>query len=835
MLPSYSLPLAYGDTTMNLVDDVRFGARMLRRTPGFTIVAVLTLALGIGANTAIFSIVNSVLLAPLPFPNPDRLVIIRNTLNGQTYPGPSPADGLDYARLNHTLERMSMFDYWPKNVSGDGMEPQEMAVGLTPADYFETLGIKPLKGRLFTAQENTFGKHYVAVIAASFWHAHFADDPNILGRTLRINDEPYAIIGVVPDAIPIWMAGQRRAPAQIWTPFTPYAKFFDESLRGDRGVYNIARLKLGVTIQEAETDVNLVAGQLAQQYPIDKGVGVKITRLADERSGPLRASLVLLLGAVALILLIACSNVANLMLMRNSARQREFAVRAALGGARIDIIRPLFVESALLAVIGGAVAVFIASAGLAFLMHVRPDRLPQLATVSINTRVLFFTLTVSLVTTVLFGLWPAFATTRINIVDSLKDAGRSATAAPSRLRVRRLLVISEVAFALMLMIGAGLLLRSIALLQSQQLGFASDHLLRAHLYLPPARYRDSSSLTRFVDIFSERVRELPGVRAACITTLTPPWNNWRQEFSKPGQAVGVNDQLPLVNFGLTDEHFLDTFGIPVLHGRNFTAADAEQAPPVVLINQTLAHQFFANEDPIGKRIHLGHPGIAPATDSPVADSTVTIVGVVADTRNRGLDSPVEPQVIGLFRQTPALNFGFKELVVRSSVEPHAVTSAINDQLHRMDPDMPLAEVETIDEVITRMTSDRRFTTVLLGLFAALALVLAIIGVYGLIARMVVERTHEIGVRMALGAQYRDIIWLVTRPAVVMGVSGAVIGLAGAIGVCRLIRTMLFGISPTDPLTFIAGAGCLLLAVIAAAVVPARRAYRVDPMIALRQE
>lgn len=819
-----------------LVQDIRYGLRGLRNAPGFTIVAVITLSLGIGANTAIFSVVNAVMLSPLPFRDPDRLVVVRATEQGRSYPGPSPADGLDYARRNHTLEHFAMFDYWRKNVSGIGqMQPEEMPVGLTPAEYFETLGITPVMGRLFTADENQFGKHYVAVVSDTFWRDRYAADPQILGRTLRINDETYTVIGVVPDAIPLWMAQLAGMRAQIWTPMTPYANFFDESTRGARGMYNIARLKPGVTIEQAQADLDVIARQLAAEYPIDKEAGVRIERLADERSGPVRSSLLLLLGAVGLILLIACSNVANLLLVRNTARRREFAIRAALGGARADMIRQPLVESGLLAAIGGGVGVLLASIGQRAMLLVRPDRLPQLATAAMDARVLIFTTAVSIIITIVFGLSPALTAARVNVVEGLKEGGRASTAGVSRRRVRHLLVVSEVAFSLMLLIAAGLLVRSIARLQSQELGFRSDHLLHAHLYLPPVRYPDSPSLTRFVDAFAARVRALPGVRECTITSLVPPSNRWDQVFSVIGQPVSTAESLPSVSFGVADEHFVSTFGIPVLRGRNFAPADTPDRPTVALVNQTLVRRFFPSGDPIGKRVHLGQPGTNPIAGSPRASADLTIVGVIGDVRNHGLADPADPQLIALYRQMRALNFGFKELVVRTSQEPYAIRTAVADELRRMDPDMPLAEVSTVDDMVVQQTSDRRFTTLLLGMFAGLGVVLAIVGVYGVISYLVGERTHEIGVRMALGARHSTVIWLVMRPAIGMAAAGAALGLGGAWELRQLIDSVLFGVSTTDPPSYIGATTLMLAAIVAATAIPARRATRVDPVLALRDE
>jgi putative ABC transport system permease protein len=817
--------------------DVRYCFRTLRKAPGLTLVAVLTLALGIGANTAIFSIVNAVLLAPLPFPDPDRLVVLHAVDNGRTVAGPSPADLVDYARSNHTLEELAGYDYWRKNVSGIGgtQQAEEMFVGLVPSAYFDALRIRPLLGRLFRDEENEYGKHYVAVISSTFWRERYGSDQHVLGQTLRINDEPYTIIGVIPDVIPLWMNAWVGGKPQIWTPMAPYANYFAEASRGNRGLYTLARLKPGVTMQEAETDLNLVAAQLAQRYPVDKGVGVKLVPLADLRVGPLRPVLLLLTGAVGLILLIACSNVANLLLVRHSGRRREFALRAALGGPRKAIIRQLLVESFTLALLGGALGVLLASLGGRLVLALRPQQFLQLSETRLDMRVLLFSAALSLLTLVVAGLAPAFTAARVNLADALKDAGRTSSADAGRQRVRRWLVIAETGLSLMLMIAAGLLLQTILHLQHQELGFAPTHLLRGHLYAPPARYPDSPSLTHFVDGLRERVAAIPGVRDAAITTLFPPNNRWNQVCIVPGQPAPRTGELPLINFGVTDEHFLPTFGVPLLHGRNFTAADTETSMPVALINQAAARSFFPSDDPVGRTVHLGMPGHTPIPGSSELSADLMIIGVIGDTRNQGLRQPAAPQLIALYRQLPAVNFGFKDIVVRTAQEPLSVTSAIRDQLHGLDPDIPFAEVTTIEDIVARQTSDTRFTTVLLGLFAALGTVLAMIGVYGVISYAMAQRTQEIGIRIALGAQSAHVLWLALRPGIVIGALGAVLGGVGAAAARTVLSTLLFGISPLDPLTFAAAAGLLLCAVVAACAVPARRASRVDPIVALRCE
>ena len=823
----------------SLIQDARFGLRTLRRNRGFTAVAVLTLALGIGANTAIFCFVNAVLLSPLPFPDPDRLVVMHASEHGRVFDGPSPADARDYARRNHTLEYFTMYDYWRKNVSlGDSdKQPQEMAVGLTPAEYFKALGIRPLMGRLFTTEENENGKNYVAVISESFWRQRFQRDPNVLGRTLRINDESYTVVGLIPDAIPMWMnapGAQLGSEPQIWTPLRPSANFDAETTRNDRGFYNLGKLKPGVTIAQANADLEVIAQQLAKQYAVDKDATVKLSPLADERSGSLRSPLLLLLGAVGLILLIACSNVANLLLVRNSARRREFAVREALGGSRADVVRQLLVENGLLALIGATIGILLAITARDSFLRIAPGTLPQLASAPMDARVLLFSAAIAMVTTVLFGLSPALTSSRINLVNALKEGGRSSTAGIGRRHLRALLVVGEVALTLMLMIGAGLLVRSIERLQSQEIGIRTDHLIRGHIYVPPSKYQDSEVLTRFVDTFVDRVRALPGVREATITSFVPPVSRWEQSFSIVGRPVDAG-QLPIVYFGVADEHLLATYGAPLLRGRNFAPSDTPTEPSVAMVNATLARRFFANEDPLGKKIHLGEPDLVPLPHDTRANSDLTIVGVYGDVRNEGLAKPVEPQVLVLYRQLPALNFGFKDIVVRTSQEPHAIVTAMTDELRRLDPEIPLAQTDTIDEIIAHQTSDRRFTTALLGIFAVLGIALSVIGVYGVLASLVAERAHEIGIRRALGAQHDNIVWLVLEPALVMGGIGVAIGLGFAWALRQVMNKLVFGVSTADPVTFVAGAALLLLAVIAATILPAWRAARVDPMVALRYE
>ncbi|HET9402671.1 MAG TPA: ABC transporter permease, partial [Candidatus Acidoferrales bacterium] len=524
--------------------DVRFGARVLRKNPGFTIVAALTLALGIGANTAIFSVIEAVMLRALPFSDSDQLVRIYSTkdgvlIGGNRNPGgPSAMDVQDFARGNHTFQQMVEYDHWRKNVSfGEGRaEPEQMRIGLVPAAYFQVLKIQPVMGRLFTAEECQTGKNYVAAISAQLWKTRFDSDPSILGRKIRINDELYTIVAVMPDIVPPWMEGHSGGDASaihVWTPFVD-TNSFTEAARGDRGDFALGRMKPGVTLEQAQADLAVIASQLAATYPIDHGIGVRIERLSDTRVTNLRPMLYLLTAAVGLILLIACVNLANLLLARNTVRERELALRGALGAERGRLVRQLLVETLLLALVGGGLGLVFAQAGVGALKAMQPERLPQLASIGVDWRVIAFTAAVALLTSAIFGLGPALAGTRMNLVETLKLGTRSGTSGTSTQRMRSALVIVEMAMSLMLLVAASLLVQSILRLERQQLGIRQDHVLKGHFYIPPVRYTDVGAITRFSDQFGDKVRALPGVVDASVTTLFPPDNGWTQMLGIPG-------------------------------------------------------------------------------------------------------------------------------------------------------------------------------------------------------------------------------------------------------------------------------------------------------------
>jgi len=640
---------------------------------------------------------------------------------------------------------------------------------------------------------------------------------------------------VMPDVIPAWVEPGRHS--DIWTPFPYSPDMWAESGRGERGYAVLARLKSGVSLEQAQADLSVIAAALAAEHPVDEGVGVSVKRLAESRVGALRPMLYLLMGAVSLILLIACVNLANLLLARNSARQRELAVRAALGAGRGGLVRQLLAETLLLSLIGGTVGFGCAAIGLRALARMHPENLPQLGSVGIDWRVLTFTLTVSLVTSLLFGLAPAFMGTRLDLVDALKQAGRSGMSGHSSQRVRSLLVITEMAMCLMLLVGASLLIRSIMRLQGQNLGIRQDHLLRGRIYLPPVRYTNPGVRERFCDDFGTRVRAVPGVIEATVTTVYPPNNGWTQMLVIPGHPVTRIQDIPSAQFGVADRHFLRTLGIPLIRGRDFAESDSATSPPVALISEEFKRRYVATEDPIGQKIHIGPPqlpGIA-VEENITDDVDVTIIGVIGDFKNAGLIRAPQPQITVLYSQHPLVNGGFKDILIRTASDPYSVESEVRSQLRALDSDMPLAEVQTIDELVERSTGGQRFTTVLLASFAVAGLALAVVGIYGVVSFLVAQRKQEMAVRMALGASHGNVLWLVLNHGLKMAAIGAAIGLCGAWAAQKFTAGLLYGISPLDPLTF-AGAPVFLLAVAAiACAIPGARVLRIDPAQALRQD
>jgi putative ABC transport system permease protein len=818
----------------SFLHDLQYGFRILRKNPGFAFMAACTLALGIGASTTMFGIINAVLLRPLPFHDPARLVRIYAT-QGSSSQGPSPLDVRDYAARNHTFEHMAVYDTWRKNVTAtaDSTEPEQLPVGLVPAEYFQILGVRPLFGRLFSAEENQWGRNFEVILSYEFWQTHFSGDRSILGKTVHINGEPYTIVGVMSNDIPDWWLEGRHGKTQLWTPFAPSATVWDETSRGQRDFSAIGRLKPGVNIVEASADLKAIAGNLATQYPLDRGISVELRLLSEDRIGKLRPVVLLLMGAVILILLIACSNVANLLLARNSGRAREVALRMALGAGKFTVMRQFTAESMAIGILAGLIGCVLAWWGCSTLARIHPAQLPQLALVGIDFRVLLFALALSIVSSVLFGTFPAWISSRLNLSESLKEGGRAKTSSYGRHQIRRALVASEMAFAVMLLIGSALLVQSLLRLREQDPGFRVDHILRSHLYLPVIQYSSAFQITNFVDQYADRVRALPGVLDATISAACPPDDQWIQNFTIDGRPVNGLEDLPSATLNVTDSHYLQTLGVPLLGGRGFTDSDGAASTPVALVNQSLVRRYFPGEDPIGKMIQLGLP--REIASSGQSNDRLMIVGVVADAMNRGVALPTEPEIVGLYRQLPDLNFGFKNLLVRTTLDPLQLSTPVRQQLHSLDANLPFAEVSTMNEIMSAQTADRRYTTGLLVLFAVFGVGLSIVGVYGVISYVVTQRTGEIGLRMALGARRGDVLWLILKQGMGMAVIGTLVGISAAWALRQVVSGLVFGISPADPLTFISAAVLLIAFAGGASILPARRAASTDPVAALRHE
>jgi predicted permease len=816
--------------------DVCYGARMLSRAPAFTVVAVLTIAVGVGANTAVFSVADAVLLRPLPFAHADRLVRLYSVVNTNLV-GPSAGDVRDYVTESHAFETLVLYDFWPKNVSAGAASdrPEQMRVGLVPSEYFAAFGITPMLGRVFTADESRPGNDHVVLLSDHYWRAHFDAARSVVGHTIRINEEPYTVIGVMPDAIPQWVdvAPAWRGQVAMWTPLVIPDDAYGPLHRADRGGETVGLLRPGISVQAATADVQRIAQQLAERYPADRGLSARVVPLSETRTGKLGPTLVLLLASAGMILLIACTNVASLLLARHTVRRHEFVIRASLGAGRFVLIRQLVAEHLILALLGGALGLAAAWIGVAVLANTRPENLPQLADVHMDARVLLYSLALSLGTGVLFGIIPALPATRGNLGTAIRESGRSGTAGRRRQLEQHALVVAQIACCVVLVLWTSLLVKSLLRLEHQDTGFQSDRLLTARLYLPPSRYPGAPAITRFCETFAERLRAIPGIEDASVTTFFPPTNRITRRFTIEGQAASRPDDIPTARFGVADDHYRSTIGIPLLAGRDFAESDAAANAPVVLINHTLARRYFPGRDPLGQRLRLRQLDVSSPSDT--TTDLGTVIGVIGDTKNRGLALDPDPEILGLFRQMPDMNVGFKSVVVHTTaVDASQMPGTIRETLRSLDPDLPLAEVATMDDLMAEQTTDRRLSTILLGLFTASGVLLAIIGVYGVVSYFVAQRTKEIGVRVTLGATRADILWLVLGNALRLAAAGIALGLAGAFATGRLMSRFLFAVATDDPYIVIGVPLAIAVIAVAACYWPARRATSLDPVLALRE-
>jgi putative ABC transport system permease protein len=801
-----------------LLQDLRYAVRMLRKKPSFTVIVVLALAIGIGANTAIFSVVNAILLRPLPYKNADRISMIwmDNPKLGVSQDWHSYPNYIDYKEQNQSYEDMAAFNDRSFNLTGTGDPVRVVGVWAT-ASLFSVLGVEPALGHTFTEAEEEPGKDLVVVLSNGLWQRRFGGDPGIVGQPINMNGVNRTVLGVMPASFTF-----PEKNTELWIPIaiSPQRK----QARNAISYKAVGRLKPGVTIEQARSDMGAIAKRLDDQY-FQSGYGINLIPLHDQETRTVRPALLVLLGAVAFVLLIACANVANLLLARAALREREVAIRVALGAGRSRIIRQVLTESALLSLVGGAAGLLLAFWGLKLLVALSPADIPRLDQTGIDVRVLAFTLAVSLVTGLIFGLAPALQSSKSDPNESLKEGGRGSTGGVGGRRVRNLLVVSEIALSLILLIGAGLLIKSFMRLQQFEFGFNPDNLLTMRVQLPGSKYRDGKQVVAFYQQLLERMETVPGVQSAgtissVFITDTPNSTN----FSIEGRPVPVGAEQIEVPLDSVSPSYFKVMGIPLLRGREFDNRDAEGATPAVIINDTFARRFFAGEDPIGKRFVYGSPD--------PKNPWITIVGVVGDMRRTGFDRAVRPETFLPEAQNPdnALT-----IVARTATDPAGFAGALRNEVWSIDKDQSVYDIKTMHQTLSEMMSQRRFNMLLLGLFAAVALTLAAVGIYGVISYSVTQRSHEIGIRIALGAQSRDVLKMVVGQGMMLAGIGVSIGLIAAFALTQLMSSLLFGVRAADPVTFALISFLLIGVALVACLVPARRATRVDPMVALRYE
>ena len=811
--------------------DVRYGLRMLAKNPGVSLIAVITLALGIGANTAIFSVVSAVLLSPLPYNAPDRLVSIWENVPEHGQWRVAPANFLDWKKQNTVFEDVAAFGGSAMTLTGDG-EPEQLNGTAVTAGYFEVVGAHPIVGRQFLAEEYQLGKDQVVILGYGLWQRRYGGDRNIVNRTVTLDGNSYTVIGVMPQGLyPARPSTAGRIEfdehsQEYWRPMSYFSYF--ASLRTAHILGVVARMKPGVTIEQAKADMNTIGARLAQEYNENKGEGIIVNPFINELVGNVRPALMTLLVAVGLVLLIACANIAGLLLAQHAARSKEIAIRAALGAARGRLVRQFFIEGLLLALLGTLAGLVVAQLGLKVLLKFVPQQIPRLAQVGLDWRVLGFTLVLSLVTCLLFGLIPAWNASKPDLQNALEQSGRTSGPGAARLRFRQLLVVFQVSVAVMLVIGAGLLIKSFWLLQKVDPGFRSEHVLSAGLNLPAAKYAQPAEINNFFNQLMARISALPGVESATIAYDPPLQSNWVDSFQIEGRAVSA-DNRQSANFIPVGSDYFNTVGAQIVAGRGFTPQDDADHPGAAIVNEAFVRHYFPNEDPLGHRLKPSPPGRIWNNQRL---TSFEIVGVARDVKFAGLAAASEPAYYLPASQSPLTDM---TLLVRTTADPTSIVAAVRQAVWSIDPNQPIADVKTLDQIVSDSIAQPRLNMLLMTLFGGLALLLSAVGIYGLLSYAVTQRTQELGIRMALGANVGDVLKLVLKQGMLLALIGEGIGLAAAFALTRLIRGLLFGVTPTDTTIFAGVVVVLTLTALVACWVPARRATKVDPLVALRYE
>ena len=806
--------------------ELRYDIRSLLKHPGFTLIAVITLALGIGANTAVFSVVNAVLLRPLPYNDPARLVTIwEQSPQRDMYEMPvSLANLRDWQAQNSTFEQIAAYTFAELNLTGAG-EPAGLLTVRTSANLFSLVGGETIVGRSFLPDEDQQGANRVVVLSHALWRSRFGGDPQLVGRAVTLNNQSHTVVGVMRPGFqfPVgfgYMGQLLNDPVDLYVPI---AASDNQLRRGNFSFFAIGRLKPGVSIEQARADMTAIESRLEQQYPnTNTGIGVSLVPTYEQTVKEIKPALLVLLGAVCFLLLIACANIANLMLARTASREKEIAIRSALGASRLRVLRLLLGESLLLSLAGGVLGLLLAVWGTHALIALAPENIPRLNEVGIDLFVFAFTLVVALITGIIFGLIPAIQSAKPDLNEALKEGTRGTSTGVAGKRTRNILVTVEVALSLVLLIGAGLMVKSFIRLQEVNLGFNPDNLLTAGVSLSKARYTEGRQQAAFYQNAIQRLKSLPGVQDVATTTALPlTLSVSGSDFLIDGQPDPPEGQEMIINTSSVSPDYFRTLGIPMLKGREFSDRDNSDAPMAAVVNDELARVYFSNQDPIGKRISFDE-----------RQTWISIVGVAGDVKRLGGDSTAKPEVYLSYLQAPATSMSF---VVRSSTDPSSLTNAMKTEIQSIDKDLPIDDARTMPQLLAEINSGRRFNMLLLGIFAGVALLLAIVGIYGVMSYTVAQRTHEIGIRVAIGAQKSDVFRMVIGHGMMLALAGIAVGLVAAYGVTRLMTTMLFGVEATDPVTF-AGIA-VLLAVVAffACYIPGRRAAKVDPLVALRYE
>lgn len=805
----------------DLWQDLRYAFRILIKNPGFTFVAVIALALGIGANSAIFSVVNSVLLRPLPYKNPEQLMMVWEDASRHGYPRDTPAvaNFIDWRDQAQTFEGMAAMAMRSFNLTGIG-DPEKIEGRRVSTNLFSLLGVEPQLGRVFSPTEDQQGSHQVVILSHILWQRRFGADPQIVGKSLTLNNANYIVVGVMP--------AQFQFPTredELWVPIAFDAN--DASNRGNHYLEVVGRLKSGVTFEQAQSDISTVAARLQQQYPeTNTDLGAVLTPLHEHLVGDIKPALMILLGAVGLVLLIACANVANLLLARAAVRQKEIALRIALGASRFRLIRQFLTESVLLSILAGTLGLILSVITLFIFGAFIPANIAHSKTVALDLRVLGFTFGVSVLTGLIFGLAPAIQTAKFNLNDTLKEGGRDSATGSRGNHIRSALIVAEVAISLVLLIGAGLLINSFLRLRNIDPGFNSDNLLTMKIVLPEPKYREQQKRSAFYTDVINRIESLPGVKSAAVTTNLPLYRQGNSiGITIEGRPTPPPGQEIIIATRVVSPKFFETMGIRLLRGRTLTDQDTVNTPRVVVISEGMAKRYWPNEDPIGKRLTGGN--------AQRPEDWTQIVGVVNDVRQFQLDAEPKPQMYLSHQQ--AGFFAPRDLVVKTEVDPAGLAASVRRSVWEVDKDQPVSNISTMGEILAESIARQRFSMLLLAVFAGLAMVLSAVGIYGVMSYSVTQRRNEIGIRMALGAQRLDVLRLTIGHGLKLVLFGVAIGLAGAVAITRIMSTLLYGVTATDPFTF--GVISVLLVAVAgvASYIPAHRATKVDPLTALRCE